>query len=74
MLLLVEYANKEKRDNGRLLPPRSAIYISDVRQRQVAEFGVKVSEYSLLPLMIRAYTKREEDAYPLVEVRCGLAA
>lgn len=66
----------EQREAGRRRIGASSIpqYIAAVRQRQVIGMGVQVPEYPLLPLMIRAYSRWEEAAHLLPEVRCGLSA
>lgn len=70
---MVGYAKNEKREDGGLVPPRSR----NIHQRFVnvrLPLGAQVPEFPLLPLIIRSYTRWEEHAYPLPEVRCSLAA
>lgn len=66
----------EEREKGRRKIGVSSVpqYLSSVRQRQLEELGLPVPSFPMVPLMIREYTKWEEEAQPLQDVRIGLSA
>lgn len=65
-----------EREGGRRSVSSASIpqYLNAVRQMQLATMGYEVPPYPLVNVVIRGYTRWEEEKFPQQEVRCGVPA